>query len=456
MFKGFKLIGYILTKLRFMYYIVETSEQLAKLKPSTDCFIDLITFNDNFHPAINSISVIYYNNRQKGYIFPVDHSEALNLPIKEIQEFLSNHERVFCVDSKLAGYYLTTDNLQDISQIMINELSKLPDLYCDTKIQRDLYTRLYHKKDLNRVLPISKLYEKSECLYEKVKDYMKEEGTGLIVKRIEKVYRSIERRGLRIDEKILDKYFETKWKPYSIEDGLLYSYYNLHNITGRPTNSFNTINFLALNKDNGCREAFLPVNNAFVEYDFEGYHLKLISKLIRFEFNSSESIHTVLGRMYFNVEELTDDEYKQSKEISFKQIYGGISDEYKNIPFFKKISAFIEQLWETYSLNGWLDLPTGRRLRSMEGMYPQKLFNYYLQNCETISNLFLLESIQDYLKDKKSFITLVVYDSILIDFNFEDGKEVLTTIKDIIYKKGLTSKVKYGSNYNSLRKTNYL
>ena len=68
----------------------------------------------------------------------------------------------------------------------------------------------------------------------------------------------------------------------------------------------------------------------------------------------------------------------------------------------------------------------------------------------------MLESIQDYLKDKKSFITLVVYDSILIDFNFEDGKEVLTTIKDIIYKKGLTSKVKYGSNYNSLRKTNYL
>jgi len=160
MFKGFKLIGYILTKLRFMYYIVETSEQLAKLKPSEDCFIDIITLNDNFHPAINSISVLYYHNRQKGYILPVNHSEALSLPILEIQAFLDNHDRVFCLDSKLTRYYITTDNLQDLSQIMIDEISKLPDLYCDTKIQRDLYTRLYHKKDLNRVIPISKLYEK--------------------------------------------------------------------------------------------------------------------------------------------------------------------------------------------------------------------------------------------------------------------------------------------------------
>ena len=439
-----------------MYYIVETSEQLSKLEPSNDCFIDIITLNDHFHPAINSVSVIYYHNRTKGYIFPIDHSETLSLPLPTVEAFLSNHKSVFCLDNKLAGYFLSLENIKDLSQILLDELTKLPDLYCDTKIQRDFYNKLYRKKDLNRVIPVSKLYERSECLYEKVKDYMLERETSNVIKRIENVYREVERRGIRVDERVLDKFFETRWKPYSIQDGLIYSYYNLHNITGRPTNSFNTINFLALNKDNGCREAFLPVNNAFIEYDFEGYHLKLICKIIHFEFDTSESIHTVLGRMYFGKEELSDEEYKQSKEISFKQVYGGISEDYKNITFFKKISAFIEQLWETYSSKGYLDLPTGRRLRSIEGMYPQKLFNYYLQNCETISNLFLLESIQDYLQDKKSFITLVVYDSILIDFNFEDGKDVLTTVKNIIQRKGLTSKVKYGSNYNSLKKTNYL
>ena len=71
-----------------------------------------------------------------------------------------------------------------------------------------------------------------------------------------------------MDEKLFDKYFETPWKDRSLRNSRVYSSYNLYNITSRPTNAFNSINFLAFNKENGSRAAFIPKNDAFVEFDW--------------------------------------------------------------------------------------------------------------------------------------------------------------------------------------------
>lgn len=439
-----------------MYYIVETNEQLSMLEPVEYCFVDVITLNDQNHPTLTSPCVIYYNNGSKGYIFPINHSETFSLEIQPIQHFLSQHKAVFCIDIKFTGYYLANENLEDVIEVIINKGEAVPDLYCDTKIQRDYYNKYYFKADLNRVLPISKLYEKSECLYEKIAMHIGPTGIETKSKKIAKIYREVESRGIKIDDKLFYKFYETPWDGNSIKDGIIYTSYNLHNITGRPTNSFNGINFLAINKDNGSRNAFLPQNDAFVEFDFEAYHLKLIAKIVKHEFDSSESVHSILGKQYFKTDQLSDEQYAKSKELSFRMIYGGIYEEYKNIPFFKKISAFIEHLWEKYTNEGYITLLTGRRLYFNENMNPQKLFNYLLQNAETAVNISILESIQSLCKELKSFVTLVVYDSLLIDFSFEDGKDILQQIKHTINTHGLTCTVKYGSDYGSLRKLNYL
>jgi hypothetical protein len=60
------------------------------------------------------------------------------------------------------------------------------------------------------------------------------------------------------------------------------------------------------------------------------------------------------------------------------------------------------------------------------------------------------------LEPYKSKVILVVYDSLLIDFNSEDGKEAIIKVKEIINNEGLTAQFKYGANYNSLKKSNYL
>jgi hypothetical protein len=75
---------------------------------------------------------------------------------------------------------------------------------------------------------------------------------------------------------------------------------------------------------------------------------------------------------------------------------------------------------------------------------------------ETKSNVYILKEINKLLKDKKSFISLIVYDSLLLDFSIEDKKDVLLGIKNIINSFNLTSKIKYGNNYDSLQKTNQI
>ncbi len=72
-----------------------------------------------------------------------------------------------------------------------------------------------------------------------------------------------------------------------------------------------------------------------------------------------------LGRAYFHVDELTDEQYKESKTITFKQLYGGIEAQYKHIDFFKHLSEFIEQEWKKYNAHKAAVLPTGRILKKL-------------------------------------------------------------------------------------------
>ena len=59
----------------------------------------------------------------------------------------------------------------------------------------------------------------------------------------------------------------------------------------RPSNKFKGVNYAALNKDNGCRESFIPRNSKFIEIDISAYHPTLASKLIGYKFPTSD-IHS--------------------------------------------------------------------------------------------------------------------------------------------------------------------
>ena len=430
-----------------MYFIIETEEQLAQLPRPEKCFVELMSLSEHTHPALTTPCVLYYNDFEKGYIVPINHSEAFSLSIDQIQTFLRGIPKVYLLDKKWHSYFLDLPNGIDLYFTLLDIEGKIPDVQCYTPVHLDYYEKFKYSPVVNNYIPISKHYERCECMFEMVKDYVGRESNTEWQNKYTEVYKWVEEQGILVDEKLFDKYFETPWKARSVSNNRVYSSYNLYNITSRPTNAFNSINFLAFNKENGSRTAFIPENDAFVEFDFDGYHIRLIADAMYTDIPQDQSIHEYLGKQYFNKEELTPEEYQEAKKITFRQMYNGVEEEYMHIEFFEDVYHTVRAMWTAYTNNGFLELPNGRKL-TQENANPQKLFNYYIQCLETVNNVKKLNKLKDHLKDKQSKVLLVVYDSILIDYAVSDGKGTLSQIKDILEEGGYKVKAKKGDNYN--------
>jgi hypothetical protein len=189
------------------------------------------------------------------------------------------------------------------------------------------------------------------------------------------------------------------------------------------------------------------------EFDYEAYHPRILGKLIGYEFDKG-SIHTHLGQMYFKTRELTPEQYQASKELTFKQLYGGVFDQYKDIPFFSKVKTYTDSLWEDFNSTGYIHLVGGRKIfaKDIVNPTPQKLLNYLIQSGETFYNVHSIKGVQTYLDTRQSNIILYTYDSILVDYSRDDGKEVLLEIKRLLEEPfGFKVSVKYGNNYNNLK-----
>ena len=69
------------------------------------------------------------------------------------------------------------------------------------------------------------------------------------------------------------------------------------------TNSFNSVNYAAIPHSEKHRKAFKPQNDFFVEFDFDGYHLRLLCEQIGYPL-TNESAHKQLAKLYFNKDEI--------------------------------------------------------------------------------------------------------------------------------------------------------
>lgn len=432
-----------------MYFIIETKEQFDKLPKTSKCFIDVVTLSEDAHPALTSPSILYYNDFQKGYIVPINHTEGFSVDFTNVRELLASKERVYALDKKWHSYFLDYDakNVVDVYFTMLDKDGKTENLDCYTNVHKDFYYKHRYLDNVNTIVPISKHYERCECMFESVLPYIGEEKDVEWFHNYTEVYRWVEEQGIGIDEKVFDKFYEPTWKANSIKNGKIYSKYNLYNITSRPTNAFNAINFLAFTKGNKSRSAFIPTNDIFLEFDFDGYHLRLIANKIGYELPQDVSIHTYLGQQYFGKKELTPEEYQESKKITFRQLYNGVEHEFRHIEFFNKVAIFIEDLWDTMQHQKYIVLPNGRYLKGVD-FNPQKLFNYYVQCLETVNNVEKLLKLKEILKGRKSKVVLVVYDSILVDFAKEDGRETLDNIKNTLQEGGYLVKGQSGKNYD--------
>ena len=179
-----------------------------------------------------------------------------------------------------------------------------------------------------------------------------------------------------------------------------------------------------------------------VEIDISAYHPTLAASLIHYTFDS-EDIHKSFAKMY-------GVDYKKAKELTFKQLYGGVFKEYRNLEFFVKIQKYVDQLWYFFWKNGYIECPISKhkfKKDKLDNMNPQKLFNYLLQNLETSTNVCILWDIIKLLKGKKTKLVLYTYDAFLFDVCKREKEDIKDILK-IFEKYKLKVKIKHGDSYD--------
>jgi hypothetical protein len=298
------------------------------------------------------------------------------------------------------------------------------------------------------LIPISKHYEECETIFDKSlpvinKHTLTDTQFQFNNFRTTDVFYHIEKNGIKADKNCYIEYYKDKlqYPQYNISKGKLYTQYNLYTTTSRPSNTFNNINFAALNKDNGERRCYKPEFDKFIELDFQGYHPRLIGELIKFELPKEQNTYEYLGKL-LNVTQ------QEAKELTFKQLYGGVWAEYKNQPFFKEVDMFIDNMWDTYQYGNSYSTINKVFTRGDEEITRNKLFNYIVQSTETLTNVELLELVLKYLEDKKTKLILYTYDAFLFDYCEEDGN-IFTDITQILQ---YPVNIKQGNTYHGLTK----
>jgi len=431
--------------------VIENADYLSSFVQGRSIFVEVITSNDKFHPRLSSpvaITVGYENNL---IIVPIDHPEGINLQTTQVQQILTQAEKVLTPNKKELLYFFKHPDIVDLNLVGIkNNLENL-----EIPVITYFYRNFGEHPEVNKLIPLLKLYQRHhkayEEIYQSLQDLQVPEDLEFINNIAIPVYYLLERQGLRIEYDSFVELYKPLNPVFNIKDEITYTSYNPYNITTRPTNAFNSVNFAAIPKKEEYRKCFKPQNDTFVEFDFDGYHLRLLADQIGYTFNQ-EPAHRQLASLYYDRQDITEEEYSQAKQLNFQALYGHLTPEQKDLVFFKRLEKYTEDLWGNFIEHGYVNAPISLKRfthQALPDMNPKKLLNYIIQSLETSRNVSVIRELLRYLTRKNSAVALYTYDSILIDFNKQDGKQTLIDIQNILSENGkYPVKFKFGMDLN--------
>jgi len=431
--------------------IEEVQQTLQYIKDRKTLLVPIYCSPTN-HPAVNRLCAIYiYTEDDVERMIPVYHTEQLRGFSELVPEFMAL-QNIFVHDKKRWLQTGGNNDVWDVKTLWWYTYGEAYDESHYVTAAHQFYWRRHTALDaVNCIVPLQqhmamcqkiRHYAWPMCVNAKLTEsYLQFNDT------YPKVFAKIESAGLAVDE--------TFRMPELIHDGLVYSQYHYHTTTGRPSNAFRGFNFAAMNKEDGTRAAFHSrfERGALVEMDFDSYHVRLIAKMIGYELPVS-SIHDYLGRFYFGVDELTDEQRDESKSITFRLLYGGIDREFLSIPFFAQVNDFVYKIWNKWKKTGCVETPILKRNICREGlqnMTANKLFNYYLQAVETEVSVRKLQQVQEMMQPYTSCMILYTYDSVLFDINYQEARELLPQIKAVLEQGNFPVKVKVGDIYDKIK-----
>ena len=425
-----------------MFWLVETQEQFDKLQfeLGSEIFALPVYRHSEIHPGIYAPLCIYLRDvsQPKGFLINYFHPEALQFDPLQVKEYLRTFDKIYTPDKKALNYTFFGTNTHDLNLIEFREVRK-------QTAAHNFFSQRYHtSEDLNLIIPIVKHFEQCETIFDEYLPVIKKYTFNQYHDDLSNVFWFIERNGLKVNS-AFERYFELKRPFLSRYNSYTFTQYNLNTTTGRPSNTFNSLNFAALPKENGSRSVFVPRNDFLLEIDLTAYHPTLIGQLVGYE--------SPTGDIYEDFALKYGMDRTEAKGLVFKQLYGHIFDQYKDFEFFQLTSLLIEKIWKTFEGTGKYIVPeTGKVFSKSElpNMNPQKLFNYIIQHWETYNNVALLKEILYIINNRDTKLVLYTYDAFLLDVSKQD-KEHLRQILTVFNDKKFKIKTSYGPDYDTLQ-----
>jgi len=384
------------------------------------------------HPMNTDVSFLYVkfaNNNE--YILPFSHNDCMPLDIDLSQ---STQSKKVYNKKGLLQTNLGITNMYDIQTELYFNDNQVFEIEPHILTLTTFYNRMGVRDNLGKIIPIMNWYS---VLNELTSTITFSTYESWIDDTMIPILSDIERNGIRVDS----KKFIDKWPDSSkhLNNDIIYTEYNPYTATSRPSNRHGGVNYAALNKNDGTRDIFIPrKDKIFLQFDYDAYHVRIIGKMIGYKLPDT-SVHQWLADQY-------GCSYSDSKGVTFKILYGGVTDEYRHIPFFNEVDTYINKLYDNALKVGYIETEQKQRiyLDRIENVTPQKLFNYLLQATETEYNILIIKELRD------SDLVLYAYDAFLFEYDINGNTKRAIKIKEILESNGFPVRATWGDSYSKV------
>lgn len=389
-----------------------------------------ITSNPNKHQSIVGIIAMYFlfTDGEERYI-NFTHPDEIDSDVRLHDIILHPKTVVFNKKALVYNGFHEGIDINSYLHYYISDHINTHEFY--PKGMEILANKFYKIEDLGQVIPLSKQFE----------------WARRIARYVMKIYEDnpITQSCIDYCNDFINVFHEIEKNDIFVGDEWKKQNYMWYTATSRPSNTWDSFNFSAMNKKDGSRNKIRSRfdGGKIVQFDYDAFHIKLLAKILDYKFESHpyEQIKNDL---------MLDMDYDQFKGKVFQNIYGTITPEFMNHNFFQSVQALIDEMYDRYKTDGliksWF---YEKRFSDIQDATPNKVFNYVLQSLETEYNVRKIKSILPYLRDKKSVFMMYLYDAFVFDIH-PDETDLIDVLQSAFETDNMSVKIYTGDTFGSI------
>lgn len=445
--------------------MIETLSDLSNFESeniSGDWILYAIPEKDDKHPVSNFPIIIFIRNISTGrtYYYSLRHPDSIpdkNTEILFKNIIHKNNNIKWTLDKKSFEQMTGLKGLNDVNFVGYLEENKIITVE-DYNTPAHNFIRSHSTSNRSNLsIPLLKHKEMFDILADDMEEVIENykvdtsylNFNSMIIETLE----ILETQGIFVDIKM----FKNRFGIDVDKTGIVRSQYYVYTSTGRPSNKFDNINYAALNHKDGTRKCFRSRygnDGRMVLIDYTTFFPRIICELTNYKIPIETDIYEYLAKLYFRKNNIDEVDIQNSKKITFRQLFGGVEDEYSHIKYLSNLKDFINNQWNLFQKNGYIFTPFFKRkitTKHISDPNPPKLFNYILQASEGEIAIPQIRKVLEYLDGRKTKAVLYTYDSVLYDFHKDDGYKVLQEIRNIMnYEGRFPMKTYIGDNYHDM------